>query len=252
MVDVLITYIVVALGYVIARDEKCKASACKYDASILCEVVADLENDQRDDYYHDNGPEAEKLSRQKVRVLVGQHDEIITLDIQEGQYEESPAIFYNHFSPFGKAVLVDGEGSVYDVQQNIVEEGLESRNTRASSIDQGCEGVRSSLSQCNDLGEQEHYPKISCSQVCESLLLGAFSFFIVVYYFSIIDDLRSAMKPAIDTRAGCGGLRCGVGAFGLYSDTLYWSFDLVDIVGVVDFALPLVLILVAHADGLSA
>jgi hypothetical protein len=55
------TYIVVALGDVIARDKKCEASTCKYDATILREMVADLEDDQRDDNDYDDGPEAEEL-----------------------------------------------------------------------------------------------------------------------------------------------------------------------------------------------
>jgi hypothetical protein len=148
-----IAYIVVVLGDVVASDEKCKSSTCEYDASILCEVVADLENNQRDNNDHNNSPEAEKLGGQQICILVGQHDEVVALDIQEGQNEESPTIFYNHLTPFGEAILVYGEGGVYNVQQNIVEEGLESRNTRASIIDQRREGVRSSLRQSNDLGE---------------------------------------------------------------------------------------------------
>jgi hypothetical protein len=148
-----IAYIVVVLGDVVASNEKCKSSTCEYDASILREVVANLENDQRDNNDHDNSPEAEKLGGQQVCILVGQHDEVVAFDIQKGQDEESPTIFYNHLTPFGEAVLVNGEGGVYNVQQNIVEEGLESRNTRASIIDQRCEGVRSSLRQSNDLGE---------------------------------------------------------------------------------------------------
>ena len=69
-----------------------------------------------------------------------------------------------------------------------------------------------------------------------------------MYDFSIIDEFRSAVNSAIDARARRGWFWCGRGAFRLYSDTLYWSLDLVDIVGVVDCALALVLILVAHAD----
>jgi hypothetical protein len=211
-------------------------------------VVANLENNQRDDDYHNDGPEAEKLSGQEIGILVGQHDKVVALDIQEGQYKESPAIFYNHLTPFGKAILVDGEGGVYDVQQNIVEEGLESRNTRASSINQRCEGVCSSLSQSNDLGEQEHYPEVPCSQVCKSLvLLRAFSFSGLVYDLSVIDELGSAVNSAIDARARRGGFRRGGGALCLYGDTLYWSLDLVDIVGLVGVAL--LPIAVAHADG---
>jgi hypothetical protein len=147
------TYIVVLFGNVITRNEECKASTCKYDASVLREMVANLEDDQRDNNDHNDCPEAEKLSGQNICILVGQHDEVVALDIQEGQNEESPTIFYNHLTPFGEAVLVNGEGGVYNVQQNIVEEGLESRNTRASIIDQRCEGVCSRLRQSNDLGE---------------------------------------------------------------------------------------------------
>lgn len=209
-------------------------------------MVANLEKNQRDDNYDDDSPEAEKLSRQEICVLVGKHDEVVALDIQEGQDEESPTIFDNHLSPFLEAILVQGEGRVYYVEQDIIEEGLEGRDTRASSINQGCESVCSSLSQSNDLGEQEHDPEISCPQVCEAWLLCAFSFFVFVYKSSIIYNFGGAMDSAVDARAGCRRLGGCVGSFGLDSDSLDDRLDLDDVAGLVGFVL--LLDLVAHAD----
>jgi len=61
----------------------------------------------------------------RTYVTIRQNDEIVALDIHEGEDKEPPAVFYDDSPPFLEAVLVEGIRCVDYVEEDVVEEGLE-------------------------------------------------------------------------------------------------------------------------------
>jgi hypothetical protein len=88
-------------------------------------VVPDLQEEERDDDYDDDGPKVDELRGQNGGVTVGEYYEVVPFDVEEGQDKEAPAVEDDQTSPLLEAVLVDGVGGVDQVQEDVVEERLE-------------------------------------------------------------------------------------------------------------------------------
>jgi hypothetical protein len=61
----------------------------------------------------------------ETNISIRQHNEIISLHIHKSQYKEPPPIFQDQLTPFLEAVFINRVARVYDVEQHVVEEGLE-------------------------------------------------------------------------------------------------------------------------------
>ena len=67
-------------------------------------------------------------------VSVCQHSEVIPLDVQKRQDEETPPILQDKPDPFLESILVDGIASINEVEQHIIEQSLEGRDASALNV----------------------------------------------------------------------------------------------------------------------
>ena len=75
---------VVALD-VVGRKQDAHATAAEQDAGVLGDVVADVQEDERDCDDDDNGPEVDELGGQNVGVTVRKNDEVVAFNVAECQ-----------------------------------------------------------------------------------------------------------------------------------------------------------------------
>lgn len=69
-----------------------------------------------------------KIGEEETYVSVCQNNKVIPFHVKEGQDEEAPSIFQDELPPLLKPVLVYRPAGVDEIQQHIVEEGLEGRD----------------------------------------------------------------------------------------------------------------------------
>lgn len=112
-------------GQVIAAEQDAHAADAEQDAGVLRPVIPHFEEDERDGDNDDDGPEVDELGGEDGRVAVGEDNEVVAFDVEEGEDEKAPAILPNETGPAAKAVLVQGVGRVDDVEEDVVEERLE-------------------------------------------------------------------------------------------------------------------------------
>ena len=133
----------------VGAEEDAYAADGEEDAEDLRPVVAHAQEEEGDYYYDYYGPEVYELGGEdgrlfrgkelgvangeveglKTYVSVRQHDEVVSFHVEEGEDDEAPSVFEDELAPFLETVLVDGVARVDKVEQDIVEEGLESRDT---------------------------------------------------------------------------------------------------------------------------
>ena len=68
----------------VTGDEQTRASDADKDAADLRPVVADLEEEKRNDNDDDDGPEVDELGGKDGGVAVGEDGEIVALNVTEG------------------------------------------------------------------------------------------------------------------------------------------------------------------------
>lgn len=66
-------------------DQNAHAPDAGEDAGDLGDVVSDLEEDERHDDYHGDGPEVDQLRAEHRGVLVGEDDEVVALHVAEAE-----------------------------------------------------------------------------------------------------------------------------------------------------------------------
>lgn len=108
----------------VAGQQETHATAGDQNADDLEDLVADLEQAERDDDNTDDGPEVEQLGREQVRVSVGQNGEIVAKHVEETQDKVLPAVAQDDASQLGGAELEERDGQVDDGEQSVVEDGL--------------------------------------------------------------------------------------------------------------------------------
>lgn len=113
-----------------------------------------MEQYERDDDDHHDGPETDKVGRQDGSVSVSEDNKVVSLDIKEGQDEVSPSILDQDLGPTLEAIFVDGVGGVDNVEQDVVEKGLECRDRGALPSKEGCKGIGTSLAEGKSLTGQ--------------------------------------------------------------------------------------------------
>lgn len=100
---------------------------------------------------------------------VCQDGEVVALDIAEGEEEvfpaETPGLDY--VPPALPAIEIDGVGGVDDVEENVVEEGLQPRDGGSNLGEQGRKSVGAGDAQRKHLTEQEHDPELLGLEVAE-------------------------------------------------------------------------------------
>lgn len=115
---------------VVARQQDAGAADADEDAGDLEDLVPHAQQQERYDDDHDDGPEVDELGRQDVRVVVGEHGEVVALDVQEGEDEVLPPVAQQDAAELPEPVLVQRVREVDERQQHVVEEGLEGRDRR--------------------------------------------------------------------------------------------------------------------------
>ena len=113
---------------VVGSYQHTQSAAADQDAGVLGDVVADLEENERDDDHDRDGPEVDQLCRQDSCVPVRQDGKVVSLDIAEGEDEIAPAVGPEQAQPSLEAVLVYRCRRVNEVQQYIVEKTLKRRD----------------------------------------------------------------------------------------------------------------------------
>jgi len=61
------------------------------------------------------------LRGEEVGVAVGQHGEVVSFDVHEGEDDVFPAVDEEEFEVFLEAVAVDGVGCVDEGEEDVVE-----------------------------------------------------------------------------------------------------------------------------------
>ena len=74
-------------------------------------------------------------------VAIGQHDKVVSLDVEEGQDEESPAVCDEEAQPLFPPVLVNRVRGVDQVEQHVVEQRLEGGDRSALVGEEGRQRV---------------------------------------------------------------------------------------------------------------
>ena len=136
---------------VVGGNKNAKTSTADDDTSVLRDVIADTEEDERDGYDHDDGPERDQLGGEDRCVAVTENDKVVSLDIKESQDDVPPAILEDHARPLLEAVAVDGVAGVDEVEQHVVEEALECWDRGSFGSEERGEGVCSGLAESDSL-----------------------------------------------------------------------------------------------------
>ena len=94
----------------VRSQEDAHAAAADQDAGDLENLVANLEEEKRQDDHADDAPEIEQLRRQDVGVAIRQHGEVVALDVEEAEDKVLPPAAPDDPGPLLEAVVVDGDG----------------------------------------------------------------------------------------------------------------------------------------------
>ena len=81
-----------ALGDVVRAEEDANTTDANQDTHNLCPMVANVEDDKRYNDNNDNRPEIDELCRKYGCVSISENREVITLHVEEGEYQILPAI----------------------------------------------------------------------------------------------------------------------------------------------------------------
>nr|POE79911.1 uncharacterized protein CFP56_07977 [Quercus suber] len=94
------------------------ATAHQY-ANVLRNMVANFQEDQRDEDDDGDGPEVDELRGEDGGVLIGVDGEVVTLDVAEGENEIAPAVPEHKAQPALEAVFDDRGRGVDQRQQDV-------------------------------------------------------------------------------------------------------------------------------------
>lgn len=150
---------------VVAREQDAGAADADEDADDLEDLVAHAQQEERDDDDDDDGPEVDELRRQDVGVVVRQHDEVVALDVEEGEDEVLPPVMPEDAPELLEAVLVQRVGEVDERQQHVVEEGLEGGDRGVARHEQRRERVGRRDGERQHLADDEHDPEVPGREV---------------------------------------------------------------------------------------
>ena len=114
------------------------------------------------------------MGAQNCSVTVGEDGEVVALDVEEGEDDVFPAILEDDLAPLCEAILADGVVGVDDVEQHIVEEGLEGGDGGAFNDEEGGERVGACDADGEDLAEREDEPEVAGAEVGELGFPGFF------------------------------------------------------------------------------
>ena len=155
----------IGAGDVIGGEQDAHAADADEYAEDLGWVVADVEEEEGDCDDEDDGPEVDELGGEDGGVAVGEDGEVIAFNVEEGEDDvwmrviigwlrgrgkvvsrgmrglTFPPVFEEEAGVAFEAVTVDGVGGVDNVEEDIVEEGLEGGDGGAASGEEGREGI---------------------------------------------------------------------------------------------------------------
>lgn len=155
----------VGAGDVVRGQQDAHAAAADEDADDLEDLVAHAQQDEGDDDDADNGPEVEQLGGQQVGVAVGEHSEVVALDVEEAHDEVAPAVLDHDVPPNAWAVAPQQDGGVDEEEQNVVEDGLEGGDVCADIGKERREGVCAGDAQRQHLADGDDGPEVDGGQV---------------------------------------------------------------------------------------
>lgn len=189
------------------------ATTADEDANDLEDLVADLQDEERDDDDADNGPEVQKLGGQEVGVSVGEDGKVVSLDIEEGHDQVLPAVLPGHTRPGAGTILDEEDESVDNEEKDVVEETLEGGDAGPGLGEKGTEGVGGGDAQSQSLSDGDDDPEVASRKVAIPVdRLG----------FEDVDALSDSSVFAGGGSGGVGdgsggGLEALVGLVGVFS-----------------------------------
>jgi hypothetical protein len=122
-------------------------------------VVADFQEEEGQHHDNDDGPELDQLRGQDRCISVRQHGEIVALHVAEGEDDVFPPIFQDQPAPLCEPVAIPCVSRVYDCQEDVVEQGLEGRDTGPFIREEGAECVRTGIAEGEDLAQRQDDPE---------------------------------------------------------------------------------------------
>ena len=135
-------------------EQDAEAADADQDANDLGQVVAHAQEDGGDQHDEDDGPEVDELRGQDGGVAVGQHGEVVALDVEEREDEVLPPEMPQEPQVPREAILVDCESGVRQVEEDVIEEGLEGGDGNAFVCEKGRKGVCGREAEGEDLSEK--------------------------------------------------------------------------------------------------
>lgn len=126
----------------VGAEEHAHTADTQEDTRDLGPAVAHTQEEKRQNDDDDDGPEVDELSGEDSGVAVGKDDEVVAFDVDEGEDEETPAVFQDDLEPAFEAELVERVARVDEVEEDVVEEGLEGGDRSALVAEELRERVR--------------------------------------------------------------------------------------------------------------
>ena len=190
---------------VVARDQQARPADADQDPEHLRPVVADLQKEETDRDDDDDGPEVDELGGEDGGVAVGEHGEVVALDVAEGEDDVLPAVPEHHARPAAQPVAVEGVAGVDEVEQDVVEEGLEGRDGGPFHDEEGGQGVRAGDADSEDLAQDQDRPEVARLEVGELVGPGpAWCGFWCLGLLVWEDDLGGAVLDGVGFAVGRG------------------------------------------------
>nr|POE52330.1 hypothetical protein CFP56_70249 [Quercus suber] len=157
---------------VVRGHQDAEPAAAHQDANVLRDVVADFQEDQRDEDDDGDGPEVDELRGEDGGVLVSVDGEVVTLNVAEGEDEVAPAVLPHEPAPALEAVAHDRGGGVDERQQDVGEQRLESRVDGAFLVQEGRQRARARVADGQDLRQRQHEPELLRLEIPEFTALA--------------------------------------------------------------------------------
>lgn len=145
----------VGTGDVIRGNENTHTTDADNDTQDLSDVIANLEEQERDDDDHHDGPEVDQLGAEHGGVLVGQHDEVVALDVAECEDDIFPAVGVDYTEPALESVTVYRVRSKNACQHDVVQQRLERGDGPALLAQKRGEGTSGGVGDGEQLSDQE-------------------------------------------------------------------------------------------------
>lgn len=101
---------------VIASDQDANSTNADQDTRDLCNVVAHMKEEERNNDNHYDRKKVDQLRRQDGSVAICEYGKVVTLNIEKGQDDVLPSVLEYKTTPALEAITVEGETGIDDVE----------------------------------------------------------------------------------------------------------------------------------------